>query len=153
MFTRYRHVVIVSVAALVVLQTAAVFIYDLGLEGLRTSLTDGLMLVLSISLFTAVPFGLAFDATRRYGRFVPGTKVKAGAYLGIALNAIVGGISVMIGLVQAALRMRFLNEPESVTSMYLFALIPSLIFAIWVGGAMGWLANRIASTAPSEGTR
>lgn len=142
--TEYRWLVFAELLVLAAIQGAAIVVHDLGITGLRSAGFDSLIAVLSIGLFTVGPFALAYDATKRHGLLVPGTRARAGTYLGITLNALVGLVSVLFGFVQAGLRRYFLNEPDAPMSTYLLLLLAGLIFVLWLGGSMGWVGNRVA---------
>jgi hypothetical protein len=149
--TEYRRFVIAEFLVLVTTQGAAIVVHDLGITGLQSAGFDSLIALLSIGLFTVGPFALAFDATKRHGLFIPGTRARAGSYLGITLNALLGLASVLFGFLQAGLRQHFLNEPQATTSTYLLLLLAGLIFAVWLGGCMGWVGNRVAILASKKG--
>jgi hypothetical protein len=135
---------VIAIVIVSVIQIGSIVVYDVGRPGFRSNTLDNLMLVYGVVLFTLAPFLVAYHALTRLRQAMPDTRALRGWNLGLSLNAILGAVSVAFGLLQAALRHYILREPESLTGNELLVLLFGFVFALWLGGVMGWIGHRAA---------
>ena len=138
---KYRGLIVAELVLLAVVQTAAIIAY---VADQWSSIGDGLVNILIFTVYAAIPFFLAFDATRRHGESIPGPSSRGGLYLGITVNLLAGLVSVVFGFLQAGASHYLVNEPEAITDFYLLAIPIGLATFLFLGAVMGWGGQGVA---------
>ena len=145
LYQHYRVFLGIVTVGMAIMQTAAIFVYYGNIAGVNMENFNFLMMTYGIGVVTIFPFVVTFDATKRLRQHLPYKGGRAGWNLGITLNGLVCVVSWVFGSVEIFLKAVLFQNQQQIFE-YVLALSIGSLLVLLLGGTMGWLAYRVAST-------